>query len=251
MIYKRKKNYWQRAIRWSDYARSVLLGALLIGVISYLFYESLWAALFLSPLVGVWLFVWERSFAKKKQQQFQLQFKDAIQAVSAALNVGYSVENAWKEAAKEMRLMHGEQAMICKEFQYMIRQLDMNVTLEKVLEEFSEKTEDEEVQTFAAIFIMAKRSGANMMEIIRIAANRICDKVDRKRELETIISSKKTEFRIMAIIPLAMICYMKISFGSFIQILYGNMIGTFVMTLCLILYVGAYLVGRKMVEIEV
>lgn len=227
------------------------MGAAIIGVISYLFYESIWASLALLPLLYVWVRIWEKSFAKKKQQQFQVQFKDAIQAVSAALNVGYSVENAWRESAKEMVLMHGESAMISKEFQYMIRQLDMNVTMETVLQEFAERTEDEEVQTFSTIFIMAKRSGGNMMEIIRIAANRVSEKVDRKRELETIISSKKMEFHIMSVIPMAMICYMKISFGSFVHILYGNLPGVFVMSVCLVIYAGAYLIGRKMVEIEV
>ena len=35
---------------------------------------------------------------RKKEGEFMIQFKDAIQAVSASLNTGYSVENAFREA---------------------------------------------------------------------------------------------------------------------------------------------------------
>ena len=34
----------------------------------------------------------------KKQREFQDEFREAIQSVSASMRVGYSVENAMKEA---------------------------------------------------------------------------------------------------------------------------------------------------------
>ena len=39
----------------------------------------------------------------------------------------------------------------------MVRQLDVNVTMEKVLQEFSQRTGEEDVQTFVTVFVMAKR----------------------------------------------------------------------------------------------
>lgn len=248
---RRKKSYWQQAIRKREYLKAFMMGSGLLALVAYLFYESLWAALVLSPSLFVWFRLWERTFIKKIKLQFETQFKDALQAVSAALNVGYAVENAWREAEKEMKIMHGEDSVICREFQYMVRQLEMNFTLEAVLAEFAERTGDEEVETFVTVFAMAKRSGGNMMEIIRTATTRISDKVEVKRDMETVIASKKMEFHIMTVIPLAMICYMKISFSNFISILYGNVTGGIVMSICLGIYLAAFLIGRKMVEIEV
>ena len=46
--------------------------------------------------------IMEEEKAKKKEAEFQGQFKEAIQAVSAALNTGYSVENSFREAQKEL-----------------------------------------------------------------------------------------------------------------------------------------------------
>ena len=44
---------------------------------------------------------------------------------------------------------------------------------------------------------------------------------------------------------------MKLTFGEFIGILYGNLTGAAVMSLCLLLYIGAYRLGRKIIQIEV
>lgn len=227
------------------------MGLVVLVGVSYLFYESFWAIFFLFPLLFVWIRLWKKAFIRKKKLHFQQQFGDAMQAVTAALNVGYSVENAWREGEKEMLLMHGEHALIYKEFAYMVRQLEMHVPLEQILLEFAERTEDEEVHLFAAIFSVAKRSGGNLIEIIRIATGRIGEKIDMRRDMETVIAAKKMEFRMMTVIPFAMIVYMKISFGEFVRVLYGTPLGVIVMTVALGIYLVAYLVGQKIVEIEV
>ena len=248
---KKEKSYWQQAIGWIDYAKASVVGVSLLVGVAYLFYETIFAIFLLFPLLLLGMYFWKRAFLQKKRFQFQQQFKDALQAVSAALGVGYSVENAWREAEKELKLMYGTQALICREFGYMIRQLEMNVPLESILLEFAERTQDEEALLFATVFSVAKRSGGNLIEIIRIATGRITEKVDMRREMETVIASKKMEFRIMTAIPFAMIAYLKISFGEFVQVLYKNPLGVIVMSVCLGVYLVAYIVGRKMVEIEV
>ena len=55
----------------------------------------------------------------------------------------------------------------------------------------------------------------------------------------------------MAVIPFVMIAYMKFSFPEFMKILYGKPTGIGVMTACLAIYFGAYLLGEKIVNIEV
>ncbi len=42
-----------------------------------------------------------------------------------------------------------------------------------------------------------------------------------------------------------MILYMKITFREFLDVLYGNMAGVVIMTVCLGIYVAAYSLGRK------
>lgn len=251
MKYKRKKNYWQRGIRKYEYARAVLIGIIAIILFSYLFYGTVLCAVLLSPYLVRYMKSWERQCIKKKKQVFQLQFKDAIQSLAAALNVGYSVENAMKETMKDLQMIYRGEEQIVREFRYMLRQLEINVPVEQVWKEFAERTEDEDVQTFVTVFVMAKRSGGDMIEIIRNAVRQMGEKTDVKREIETVISAKKLEFKVMTAIPFAMICYMKVSFPEFMMVLYGNVLGIVIMTVCLCTYIAAYEFGKWMVEIEV
>lgn len=251
MRFKIKKNYWQQDIRRRDYLLATLVGVLAILMISYLFYGTCLCAILLSPYLIYFLKSWEKQWIEKRKNMFQLQFKEAVQALATALNVGYSVENAMREVLKDLQVIYKKDELIIREFRYMVRQLDVNFTIEKVLQEFSERTKEEDVQTFVTIFVMAKRSGGDMIGIIRNTVQQMSEKADIRREIGTIIASKKLEFKVMSAIPFGMICYMKFSFLEFMGILYGNVAGVVIMTICFLGYVIAYKAGKRIVEIEV
>ena len=251
MKYKRKKNYWQQDIRNIEYLLALAKGILLIGIISYLFYGTWICTILFSPYLIWYIKSWEKQLVKKKQSKFRLQFKEAIQSLSAALNVGYSVENAMRETIKDLKGIYKKDDMILREFSYMIRQLQMNVSVETVLQNFAGRTGDEDVQTFVTVFNMAKRSGGDTMEIIRNAVRQMGEKIDVEREITTLVSGKKLELKIMTLIPLGMVLYMKISFPEFLDVLYGNLAGVIIMSICLLVYLVAYEMGRRIVEIEV
>lgn len=234
-----------------EYGKALLTGTLLVCTISYLFYGTVWCAILLSPYLIRYVKSWETQLIRKRKQTFRLQFKEAIMSLSAALNVGYSVENALRETQKDLQLLYRKDEPILQELRYMIRQLDMNLTVEAILREFALRTEEEEVQLFVDVFSMAKRNGGDMIAIIRNAVDQIGEKIDVKREIDTMMTAKKLEFRVMSAVPAAMICYLKLSFPAFMDVLYGNLLGAGVMTLCLGIYVASYAFGKRMAEIEV
>lgn len=251
MRYRKKKSYWQQDIRRLEYAKAIVQGVLLILSVSYLFYGTILGAILLSPYLIRYMKSWKKQTIQKKKQAFRLQFKEAIEALSAALNVGYSVENAMREAWEDLKLLYRNDEIIIREFRYMIHQLDMNLTVEAILKAFAMRTEDEDVRIFVDVFSMAKRSGGDMIGIIRNAVYQIGEKIDVKREIDTMMAAKKLEFKVMSAVPFAMICYIKISFPEFVDVLYGNALGATIMTICLIIYVAAYEFGKKIVEVEV
>ena len=185
MRFKIKKNYWQQDIRRRDYLLAILVGILAILMISYLFYGTCLCAILLSPYLIYFLKSWEKQWIEKRKNMFQLQFKEAVQALATALNVGYSVENAMREVLKDLQVIYKKDELIIREFRYMVRQLDVNFTIEKVLQEFSERTKEEDVQTFVTIFVMAKRSGGDMIGIIRNTVQQMSEKADIRREIGT------------------------------------------------------------------
>ena len=188
---------------------------------------------------------------KKKKTAFLLQFRDMIQDMASALNSGYSAENALREAQKEMKLLYTPEEPISREMEMMVRQMRLQVPLEQVLEEFAARVELEDVENFAAVFSAAKRSGGDMIGIIQNTAGQIGDKIEVRREIDTILAAKKYEFKVMSWIPYGIILYLILSFPEFTACLYGNLAGTGVMTVCLLVYTGACALGERLVNIEV
>lgn len=223
----------------------------LLGITSWLFYHSLWALLFLTP-AGIFLYKLQmEELIHKKKSVFLLQFRELIQGVSASLNTGYSVENALCETQKELLLLYSEDELIQKELKLIVRQIKIQIPIEKILDEFAVRVDLEDVYGFTTVFVAAKRSGGDMMAIIKNTVRQISDKIDVNREIDTLLAAKKYEFKVMCMIPYFIIAYMAVSFPEFMSCLYGNAIGIGVMSGCLGIYGGAYILGLKLIKIEV
>lgn len=251
MNFLKKKSYWQQDIKKAEYAGALIKGLGIVGGIAYLFYRSGWAVIFLIPLFFWYLKEWNEQSIRKKQEEFQIQFKDALQNLSAALNLGYSVENAMKETLKDLKLLYHGNSRIIQEFTYMVHQLNINVTAEQVLLEFATRVRQEDVQNFVTVFVTAKRSGGDMLAILKNTGTQICGKIEVKKEIQTMMSAKRLEFQVMTAIPFGILLYMRLSFPEFMGMLYGNALGAGIMTVCLLVYLMAYEMGKQIVEIEV
>lgn len=171
--------------------------------------------------------------------------------MAAALHTGYSVENAVKETQKEMLLMYQEEEMICKELSFMVRQVYIKVPAEQIFEDLAKRVRVDDVRSFVNVFAAARRSGGDMTAIIRSTASQIGERIDVKREIDTLLAAKRYEFKVMAVIPYAIIAYMMLSFPEFTECLYENAIGMGVMSICLGVYLTAYAFGVRLVKIEV
>ena len=223
----------------------------LCGAVDYLFYQTPWVMLLVVP-VSVFFLKWKKKqMIRERKRRLNYQFRDALNSMSVAVQAGYSVENAVKESLKEMQVFYSDDAAILRELEIMVRQIRVQVPVEQAVEELSERTKLPDVESFAGVFVTAKRSGGNLMSIIRNTADQIGDKIDVKREIDTMLAAKKYEFQVMSVIPFGIVLYMTVSFPEFMGNLYGNIAGRGVMTGCLIIYLGAYGLGRKIIEIEV
>ena len=128
-ILQTRQNYFRQDIRRSEYILAAGRTLGILAVVSYLFYESVIAFIALLPF-GLWYFLrWEAECIGKKQREFQAQFREAIQSVSSSMRVGYSVENAMKEAKRDLSILYSEDMAIQREFTHMVRQIYLQVPM--------------------------------------------------------------------------------------------------------------------------
>lgn len=219
-------------------------------VVAYLFYDQLWCALCFPVVLVV---VIKRSRRKKIEEQkdkLTEEFMDFLKNVSAALLAGYSMENAWREAQKELALMHGTSGYMYREISEMNRSISMNEPLEQVLEKFAKRTQIDEIESFSEIFSFAKRSGGDFVRIIETTTSRLSQKFETFREIEVSLAAKRLEQKIMNGIPLFILAYLKLGSADYMEALYRNLVGVSFMTGCLLAYGGALLLSEKIVNIS-
>ena len=161
-------------------------------------------------------------------------------ALKDGIVTGYSVENGLKESYREMVNIYGYDGLICSELRLMTSRLKLNTPIEIVFKDFAERTDLESAHMFYNTFSIAQKSGGNMNNVI-------------KRVIENIvlINDKKLEQRIMTVIPLFLIGYISMASPGFLDIMYKSIMGNIVMTVCLIVYLLAYLWSEKIVKVSI
>ncbi len=224
---------------------------LLIFLLGELFFASLIAGLLLLPLGLVFYRKQKEAWRRKKQQKQKEEFRELLLGISSALAAGYSMENAWKNAAAEYRRNEAGSKEMLSELKRMQKKLEMNEGLEKVLCEFSERIDLEEARNFSDIFHFVNYSGGNMNRIIHTTIARIEDKIDVEREILSVTASRRLEARIMNLIPLGILAYLRLASPGYLDPLYHNIAGILLMTVSLLIYIGAYFLAERMVVIEV
>ncbi len=232
---------------WIVYSIS---GITIIGAIAYFFYRSIFACLFLAPVFPLFLKRKKKELAEKRRQELNMQFKDVVLSISANQKAGYSVENAFREAYRDMAMLYGRESHICRELSYIRKGLDNNAVLEKLLYNFGVRSHVPDILQFADVFLIAKRNGGNMTAILSETAETIEEKMLVDKEIQVLLSSKKMEQKIMNVIPFFIIFYISVTSKGFFDVLYHNPIGILIMTVCLLVYLTAYLISEKIVKIE-
>lgn len=251
MTSKIRKSCWLQDITWREYTIGFTKSTVFFVAVLYLFYESALPGIVLFPIWFFYFREWMEESARKKELEFRSQFRDSIQTLASALKAGYSSENAILETKNDLLPMYGPDYRISKEYSLMVHQIGLHIPVGQVLSEFAARVRQEDVENFVNVFVSAKRSGGDSIAIIRNAIKIISDKIDTEKEIQTMLAAKKLEFEIMSFIPFGIILYMKLTFGDFFQVLYGNLAGIAVMTAALIIYLFAYMLGKKLTRIEI
>ncbi len=224
-----------------------VLAAIAMGIA---FYGRWWAGVAFVPFIVIMVKKGLADLSEKERLKNEEEFIDGVVAVSFALQAGYSVENAMIQAGMEMENLHGKSVMT-KEFQKAAVRAGRNEKPEEVLAQAGKRLGIEDIKEFASVFECAKKTGGNLVEIIRRTADQMKEKHEINREIKTLISGKKFEQRILSAMPVLIILYLRFSAGEFISAMYGNLPGVICMSFCALLYAAAVIWAGRITDIKI
>lgn len=244
-------DYNQYVYTAAERIRYGMLGGAAGFVILMLFYDQLiFCGICAVPAGVLFLRLYRNRLIEKRRWELTIQFKDAMESMVSALVAGYSLENSVRQAHQDLKVMYREDDVIMREFSYMMSKMDLKAGVETLIEDLGTRSGVEDIRTFSEILSTAKKTGGNLVQVMRKTAGNISQKMEIKREIETMIAGKKMESNCMTAIPLLMIAYLRVFSPGFLDPLYHNMSGILVMTGALLLYSVSVLWGQKIMKIE-
>lgn len=230
----------------------ISISCIIIGVllVSKMFYGNFWMGIIISPIGYVIYRTIKKKIYNRQLRKMELQFRDMLMAVSDLMQTGYSIENAFLESYKEIVQIYGKNSMIGKEMRLINSRLKLNVNIEKVIADFADRYDIDSIKTFYQTFSIAKRTGGNMREIIKNVCETISLKEKIKEEIKVSMNAKRLEQKVMMGIPIFIMMYVTFASPGFLDVMHETILGNFIMTVCLGAYVGAYVWGEKIIDVE-
>lgn len=227
------------------------VGALIGGVISYVFFRGIAVTIIVAVLAGIYAQEPYRSYRlEKRKKNLLLQFRDLMEALTSSYAVGKNTLDAFTDALTDMEQIYGEQSDIYQELFLIIKGMQNNLNIEELLANFAKRSGLDDIVSFADVFRVALRQGANINSIIGSTRDIIIDKMEIEMEIDTMLSGNKNELNIMMIMPLIVLLCMG-GLGSDMTAVSNSIVNVIIKIVALGLFFLAYKLGKKFTTITI
>lgn len=187
---------------------------------------------------------------KSKRKKLNSQFRDMLEAFTSSLGAGKNVIDSFYAVYEDLKIQYEEDAFIIKELEIIISGIENNVDIEDLLLDFGERSGSDDIKSFANVFKISYRKGGDIKETIRITHSILTDKMSIEEDIETVVTSSKTEQNIMVVMPIILIGMIKFMSADFAAnfVTFTGIIST---TIAIGLFILAYYVGKEILDIKV
>lgn len=230
-----------------------VVASILASVVVYLFYHIIPISVIGGFIIGIFLEkLYADSTIRKRQKQLRLQFRDFLESMAVAARAGNVEVKAIKSAAKDLRLSYSEQSDIVREIDNIIVQYEGGgIAIKDLFQDFADRSNLPDIQSFATIYGVIEGKSDRFGDIVVQTHEIIGEKIEVEQEIETGITSAKSETYTMLVMPIVIVVAMSGMGGGLMDALFTTMIGHLVATVALVLFVISFVVSIKLTDISV
>lgn len=179
------------------------------------------------------------SIKKKRMRQLNSQLPDALTIVSNGLRAGFSFTQAMNVAATEM------DSPIRDEFLKIIRDNSIGKNMDDALMDFSERTDDDDIDMFVTALIIQRKVGGNLAEILDTIAATIRDRARIRGEVKTLTAQSKISAIVITLLPIGIAIFLLLVNPEYLMELFTNRIGIIMVAGAILMQIlGGFLMLR-------
>ncbi|MFD1957347.1 type II secretion system F family protein [Paenibacillus thailandensis] len=190
---------------------------------AYLFYHNLFVSLALGCAGLAAPKLYRKRLLRNRQERLKLQFKEALYSITSSLAAGRSVENAFMSALEDLKLLYPDpRTELILEFQIIRNRLVNSEPLEYALRSLASRARIDDLTQFADVFAACKRSGGDLIEVMKRSSQTIGEKLDIQQEIAVMVAQKRFEARIMMAVPFVFLGFLHMAAPDYMAPLYGG-----------------------------
>jgi tight adherence protein B len=230
---------------------AILMLALPAFVVGYIFYKNFILAAALAAVGFAFPRIRKQQLIQLRKNKLYVQFKQALSCLSSSMTVGKSIETAFREALEDLKMLYPDPAcLIVVEFSIICRKVENGEPIETALKNLADRSHLEDVRSFTDVFLTCKRTGGNLVEVMKRTATVIGEKLEISQDISVMIAQKRFESRVLLFAPIVIVAVLAFSSPEYMVPLYTGS-GVLIMSASLVLLSACYILTQKIMNIKV
>ncbi|HOJ12534.1 MAG TPA: pilus assembly protein TadB [Clostridiales bacterium] len=223
-----------------------------IYLLSYLLYKNHLLSFMISFSALLYPRFKVKKIINKRKEDLNVQFKDMLYSLQSSLWAGKPIELAFREVVKDLHILYPDpETYIILESSNIAGKIEMNETVENAVADFGERSGIDDIQDFAEVLQICKRTGGNLVEVVKRTTSIINDRIEMKQDINTMLAKRNLERRVLNIIPVAVLILLSVTADDYINPVYCTVTGRIAMTFAALMFVIAYLISKKIMDIDI
>ncbi|AZN39937.1 type II secretion system F family protein [Paenibacillus albus] len=234
-----------------DHIVAFLIGFVAGSMVLFIFYKIMILSIIGGAIVGtVWIFVSSNNAINKRKRKLRVQFFDLLEALSVSMRAGNPMAKALQNAREDLLLIYSDDSDVIVELDLIIGKFHNTVPLSEGIADFAQRSEIEDIASFASIYATIEGKSSRADEIVRETQQIISDKMAIEMEIETLMTAAKSEVNIMLLMPLIILLVIGYAGAGFMDVIYTTSEGRLVATGGFIVFIISFIMARKFSNVK-
>ena len=202
-----------------------------------------------SILAGVAAFPVPRLYLKilrkNRMRKFNEQLEDALLSMSSSLKAGFSINQALESLAQENRYP------ISFEFNLLIQELRLGVTLEEALDKMSRRLDCPDFELVAVSILTARQTGGELTATLERLAGVIRERVRISSRIRALTAQGRMQAVIIALMPVGLFFAMMNIAPDMMNSFFSTVAGVLSLLGVIVLDVTGFIMIRRITNIDI
>lgn len=178
-------------------------------------------------------------------EKFHDQLPEALDLLARAVRSGHALSSGLEMIAQEM------DPPIKLEFRATVDEINLGLSTKDALANLCERVPSTDLKFFAVAILMQKETGGNVAEILDKISRLIRERLQFRRQVNTLTAEGRLSARILILLPIAMFVYIYFVNYEYISLLWNEKIGIYLLVIGIVMQIIGSIFIRNIVKIEI